>query len=74
MAVSVGVLTRTQMMPGLYVYVVVIDLPIIIKPIMYQMRDGMGSTFLPDHTRRLITFFGELKLYPNPGSPTIIAM
>jgi hypothetical protein len=34
MAVNVGVLVRTQMLPGLYVYVAVIDHPIIIKPII----------------------------------------
>jgi hypothetical protein len=55
MAVNVGVLTRTQMLPGLYVYVAMIDDPVIIEPIMYQMKNGMGSTFLPNHTPRLMS-------------------
>jgi hypothetical protein len=63
------------MLPELCVHVAVIDHPITIEPVMYGMRNGMGSTSLPNHTPRLMTFcFGELKSYPNPGSQTIVAM
>ena len=64
MAVSVGVLTRNQMLPGLFVYVAVIDHPIIMEPIMYQMRNGMGSTFLLNYTQRLMTLFWRTQIVP----------
>jgi hypothetical protein len=65
MAVNVGVLTRTQMLPGLYVYVAMIGHPsIIIQPMMYQMRDGMGSTFVPNHTPRLMSLFWRTQIVP----------
>jgi hypothetical protein len=64
MAVNVGVLTRTQMLPGLYVSIAMIDDPIIIDSIKNQMRNGMGSTFLPNHTSRLMSLFWRTKIVP----------